>query len=382
MKKGIFFASVIFLLAVAFSFFPDLFGVITYSRNSGPKEIISKEKKPPVIPPLDTALYDQKLKELANNPPPPPPETKIMKNPETGEEETVVVEKPAPKYLWPARPASQDDAGGPVKTDYPRDGAILPFKRVVAYYGNLYSTKMGALGQYPEEEMLSRLAIEVKKWEMADPQTPVQPALHYIAVVAQGGAGQDGKYRARMPFSEIDKVLRMAKKINAIVFLDVQVGFSTVEEEIPLLEKYLKLPNVHLGIDPEFSMKSGVPPGEIVGTLDAADINFAANHLAELVRENNLTPKILVIHRYTQKMVTNYQKIASLPEVQIVMHMDGWGVKAKKISTYKQFIYPEPVQFTGFKLFYKNDTFEPGTSIFTPEELLKLSPIPIYIQYQ
>jgi len=353
---------------------------ITNQQGTFSGSLVCQSNEPPIIDGYSD--YDQKLKELANNPPPPPPETKIMKNPETGEEETVVVEKPAPKYLWPARHASQDDAGGPVKTDYPRDGAILPFKRVVAYYGNLYSTKMGALGQYPEEEMLSRLAIEVKKWEMADPQTPVQPALHYIAVVAQGGAGQAGKYRARMPFSEIDKVLRMAKKINAILFLDVQVGFSTVEEEIPLLEKYLKLPNVHLGIDPEFSMKSGVPPGEIVGTLDAADINFAANHLAELVRENNLTPKILVIHRYTQKMVTNYQKIASLPEVQIVMHMDGWGVKAKKISTYKQFIYPEPVQFAGFKLFYKNDTLEPGTSIFTPEELLKLSPIPIYIQYQ
>src|SRR3989338_1454640 len=125
MKKGIFFASVIFLLAVAFSFFPDLFGVITYSRNSGPKEIISKEKKPPVIPPLDTALYDQKLKELSNNPPPPPPETKIMKNPETGEEETVVVEKPAPKYLWPAPPASPDEGGGAGENEYPRAGANL-----------------------------------------------------------------------------------------------------------------------------------------------------------------------------------------------------------------------------------------------------------------
>jgi len=391
MKKSIFFASVIFLLAAAFSFFPDLFGAITYSRNSGPKEIISKEKKSPVIPPLDREIYDQKLQILANNPPPlgysstgeaPPSETKIVKNPETGEEETVVVEKPAPTYLWPARHASQGDAGGPVKTDYPRDGAILPFKRIVAYYGNLYSTKMGALGQYPEEEMLSRLAIEVKKWEMTDPQTPVLPALHYIAVVAQGSAGSDGKYRARMPSSEIEKVLVMAEKINAIVFLDIQVGFSTVEKEVPLLEKYLKLPNVHLGIDPEFSMKSGIPPGKIVGTVDATDINFAAEYLAKLVKENNLPPKILVIHRYTQKMVTNYQKITPLPEVQIVMHMDGWGIKAKKINTYKQFIYPEPVQFTGFKLFYKNDTLEPGTSIFTPEELLKLNPRPIYIQYQ
>jgi hypothetical protein len=81
-------------------------------------------------------------------------------------------------------------------------------------------------------------------------------------------------------------------------------------------------------------------------------------------------------------MVTNYQNIKPLPEVQIVMDMDGWGPKAKKIGTYKQFIYREPVQFTGFKLFYKNDILEKGTTLFTPEELLKLNPRPIYIQYQ
>jgi hypothetical protein len=139
---------------------------------------------------------------------------------------------------------------------------------------------------------------------------------------------------------------------------------------------------VHLGIDPEFSMKGTTRPGKIVGTLDAADINFASNYLANLVRENNLTPKILIIHRYTQKMVTNYKQIKILPEVQIVMNMDGWGGQAKKLNTYQQFIYKEPVQFTGFKLFYKNDVKEKGTVLMTPDTLLKLSPRPIYIQYQ
>ncbi|MBP9715547.1 MAG: hypothetical protein KBD52_03615, partial [Candidatus Pacebacteria bacterium] len=277
---------------------------------------------------------------------------------------------PAPNYLWPK------------KTVYPNVGAILPFKRVIAYYGNLYSTKMGVLGQYPEAEMLRRLDIEVKKWEAADPETPVQPALHYIAVVAQGSAGADGKYRARMPDSEIDKVLKIAEKINAIVFLDIQVGFSTVPIEVPRLEKYLKMPNVHLGLDPEFSMKSGIRPGKVVGTMDATDINFAAEYLAKIVKENNLPPKILIVHRYTQKMMTNYSAMLPLPEVQIIIHMDGWGGKAKKINTFKQFVYKEPVQFAGFKLFYKNDVLEPNTTLFTPTELLKLNPRPIYIQYQ
>lgn len=357
---------IIVLCLVFFSvyLFSDFFSShVSYSIG----DVIEVIRKEPSVPPLDKLAYDQKLNELANNPPVPIPpiEYDAEGNP-----------------IAPAEPVALKPTLWPVKTVYPNDGAILPFHRIVAYYGNLYSTKMGALGQDPEDIMLAKLNAEVKKWELADPTTPVLPALHYIVVVAQGSAGKDGKYRARMPDSEVDKVIKMAEKINAIVFLDFQVGFSTLQDELPVYEKYFKMPNVHLGIDPEFSMKNGIRPGKVVGTYDAADVNFAANFLARIVQENKLTPKILVVHRYTQKMLTNYNLITPLPEVQIVMHMDGWGEKAKKINTYKQFIYSEPVQFTGFKLFYKNDVWEPGTALFSPEELLKLNPIPIYIQYQ
>lgn len=270
----------------------------------------------------------------------------------------------------------------PPKTAQPLPGAILPFRRVIAYYGNLYSKGMGVLGQYPADEMLRRLNLEVKKWEAADPATPVQPALHYIVTTAQGSSGKDKKYRLRMPDSEIDKVLKLAEKAHAIVFLDIQVALSNVQTEVPILEKYLKMPNVHLGLDPEFAMKGGKKPGSVIGTMSASEINFAANYLAKLVKENNLPPKILVIHRFTEEMVTGYKSIKPLPEVQIVMDMDGWGFKAKKVNTYKQVIYNEPVQFAGFKLFYKNDIKSPKSGMMTPAEVLKLNPQPIYIQYQ
>lgn len=263
----------------------------------------------------------------------------------------------------------------------PSSQPILPFKRVVAYYGNLYSKQMGILGELPEDQMLAKLDTEVSKWELADPQTPVQPALHYIAMVAQAAPGKSGLYRAQMPDSEIDKVLEIAKKRDAIVFLDIQVGLSTIEKELPKFEKYLMLPQVHLGIDPEFSMKDGSKPGKKIGTYDAADINYVINYLSKLVADNNLPPKILVIHRFTQRMVTNYAQIKPTPEVQVVIHMDGWGPKEQKKGTYRHFIFPEPVQFTGFKLFYKNDT-KTGTPLLSPEELLQLTPKPIYIQYQ
>ncbi len=273
--------------------------------------------------------------------------------------------------LWPA-----------ANDKYPLEGAILPYKRIVAYYGNMYSTKMGALGEYAPKEMWRMLKDEVAAWQAADPDTPVIPAVHYIAATAQGTPMKGNTYNMRMPHHQIDSALTIAKMEDAIMFLDIQVGHSKVLDETAALEKYLKMPHVHLGIDPEFSMKDGSVPGKRIGTFDADDINIVTDYLAELVRDNNLPPKILIVHRFTQGMVTNYKNIKIRPEVQIVMDMDGWGAPQLKYSTYERYIRKEPVQFTGFKIFYKNDLKRPPHRLLTPEEVMKLKPRPIYIQYQ
>jgi len=174
----------------------------------------------------------------------------------------------------------------------------------------------------------------------------------------------------------------MARKIDGIVILDVQVGLSTLQDELPLLDAYWALPQVHLAIDPEFSMKGGIPPGHVIGTFGAEDINYAIEYLSEMVKKHNLPPKILVIHRFTKDMVTGYKQIEPTPEVQVVMNMDGWGHPAKKINTYNVVITPEPVQFAGIKLFYKNDLKEIPARLLTIPEIMSLTPAPIYIQYQ
>ena len=316
-------------------------GKKTESKTSSKKEETAVQKE---IIPVDSAAYKTKLLSLA-------------KGDTTGR--------------WPI-----------IKQPFPIKGAILPFKRIIAYYGNLYSKKMGVLGEYPPKELWRKLNIELAAWRKADPKTPVQPAIHYIAVVASGMPLKDGKYRTRMPARQIDSALAIAKMGNAIVFLDVQVALSNVKEEVPLLEKYLKMTNVHLGIDPEFSMKDGSKPGHKIGTMDATDINFCSDYLAKLVRDNNLPPKILIVHRFTQGMVRNYKNIKLHPEVQLVMNMDGWGEPILKRSTYLLYIYKEPVQLTGFKLFYKNDLKKAPHVMLTPADLMKLKPQPIYIQYQ
>ncbi len=260
-------------------------------------------------------------------------------------------------------------------------GSILPAKRIIAYYGNPLSKRMGALGEYPKDEMLARLNHEVNAWRAADPSTPVQPALHLIAVTAQGDSGKDGKYRQRMSDGLIEKVYGWAREKNAIMFLDVQVGHSTIQQELPRLEPFLSRADMHFGMDPEFSMKDGKKPGKKIGTYDAADVNWAIDWLAKLVTAKNLPPKILVVHRFTKPMLTNASKIHLDARVQVVIDMDGWGPPSLKRDSYAAYVYAEPVQFAGFKLFYKND-IRSGTKMLTPLQVLGLTPRPLYVQYQ
>lgn len=285
------------------------------------------------------------------------------------------------KYRAGESPEFAARKGWPVAGPPVLPGSILPERRIVAYYGNPLSKRMGVLGEYEPAEMLRRFERQLDEWRRADPVTPLQPALHLIAVVAQGDAGPSGKYRAIMRDSLIEMVYGWAKSRNAILILDIQTGSSNIRDLLPRFDHFLMRPDVHLAIDPEFMMKTGHRPGAKIGTMDAADINYAAGHLAGLVKTHGLPPKVLVIHRFTRGMVTNYRAIDLRPEVQVVMHMDGWGAPWLKRDSYKDYIVSEPVQFTGFKLFYHNDT-KKGDPLMTPADLLKLRPVPLYVQYQ
>jgi len=79
-----------------------------------------------------------------------------------------ILYKPAPidsaSYKALLDHLTNGDSSGrwPVSTALPREGAILPFNRIVAYYGNLYSKNMGVLGEFPKDSMISRLKVEVE----------------------------------------------------------------------------------------------------------------------------------------------------------------------------------------------------------------------------
>jgi hypothetical protein len=200
-----------------------------------------------------TVLDRRKLPPL-----PPPPPKKAADSATAATPDTTPPRRPPP-LLGPRsgnrHPAFRDagsplDSLWPVKGPAPLPGSILPAKRIVAFYGNPLSKGMGILGAYEPEEMLRKLDAEAAAWNRIDPAHPVKPALHVIALVANPHPGPNGLYRTRHDSAMIERVYGWAKSRDALLFVDLQVGRSTLEHELPWIEKFLVRPDVHLGIDP------------------------------------------------------------------------------------------------------------------------------------
>jgi hypothetical protein len=291
---------------------------------------------------------------------------------------------PGPEPLLAALPAGApiDDvyaapAGPPIPLPVANE-PLLPNRRIVSYYGNPLAPAMGVLGEQPLNETVQRLRKQAQAYADADPSRPVQPALQLITPVAQAGPGRDGLYRLRMDSELIDEVARVAEQEHFLLILDVQIGQSTVPDELEPLRRYLERPYVHLALDPEFAMadKHG-EPGEVIGTLDAADVNYAIGVLSDIVTTNHLPPKVLIVHRFLEKMLTHYQAVQPTSSVQVIMDMDGFGAPFVKADKYRSFVHDQSVQYGGLKLFYKHDK-----PLWTPTDVIDLEPTPDIVIYQ
>ena len=119
------------------------------------------------------------------------------------------------------KPDSALDSLWPVKMPEPLPGALLPYHRIVAFYGNPLEKKMGVLGEYPKDVMLAKLDTAVGWWAKADPSHPVMPALHLVVMVAQGAPGKNGLYRLQMRDTLIKEVHSWAKAKKGVFFIDL-----------------------------------------------------------------------------------------------------------------------------------------------------------------
>jgi len=294
----------------------------------------------------------------------------------------IPTESPPAAVAVPAVPPSPTPSQTPLLPELrailPDVGPLLPERRIVAYYGNPLTAAMGVLGEQPLAEITQRLRRQGQAYAEADPSRPVRPALEMITPVAQAKAGLDGLFRLRMASDVIDEVARVAEHEHLLLILDVQIGQSTVADELQPLLPYLRQPYVHLALDPEFAMadRQG-EPGEIIGRLDAADVNLAIRVLADVVAAERLPPKVLIVHRFLEGMLTNYRAVHPTPSVQVVVDMDGFGAPHVKADKYQTYVRDQAIQYGGVKLFYKHDA-----PLWSPAEVLRLDPAPDVVIYQ
>jgi hypothetical protein len=259
----------------------------------------------------------------------------------------------------------------------PAPGVRFPRDRVVAFYGNPLEPAMGVLGEQPPDAMLRHLRQQADVYAAADPNRAIRLALELVTPAAQRAPGDDGLFRARMQPELIERVAGWAEANDSLLILDVQVGRSSVTDEVDVLAPYLRRPYVHLALDPEFAMGRREVPGQAIGTIDAATINDTVHSLDRLVTAEHLPPKMLVVHRFTQDMVTHSEQILARPSVNVVIDMDGFGPPALKHSVYQAFVHDQPVQLAGIKLFYGQDK-----PLLPPSEALALDPAPDLVIYQ
>ncbi len=279
--------------------------------------------------------------------------------------------------------AASDQVAAP---ELPRGGReILPRNRIVAYYGAPQDPELGVLGTAPLQ--VSARRVEARAREYAQRGRPALPAFELIATLAQSAPGEDGMHRLRQSDAVIARHLRAVRAAKGLLILDIQPGQADFMEEVRALERWLLEPDVSLALDPEWSVPDGVQPGSVIGATDAATVNEIADYLARIVRGRNLPQKVLIVHQFTEDMVSDRDLTRGRPGVALISNMDGFGTAEVKTNVYGQLSIDQPRSqrlrrrspepYNGFKLFFREDT-----GLMEPKDVLALEPAPDVVVYE
>ena len=252
---------------------------------------------------------------------------------------------------------------------------LFPDYRVVAFYGSPRDPALGALGVGTLRGAVKKLKQQARGY--AKKTRPALPCLELISTIATAAPGPTGNYRDHLPAKEIDRHLREARRAKALLLLDIQPGRTDFVSETKRLAKWLKEPDVGLALDPEWRIGPGQLPGKVIGSVSASEVNRTSAYLAKVVKDNNLPEKLFVLHQFTNDMVQNKELVKKRPGLATVFNVDGFGTQAAKLSKYKEFT-SEAVRFEdGLKLFYEEDT-----GIFSPKQVMALTPRPDLVIYE
>jgi hypothetical protein len=254
---------------------------------------------------------------------------------------------------------------------------VLPsnYNMIVAYYGRPNTKSLGILGQQSIESTIQKVKARAKQYEKAlGNGKRVTAGFDIIYEMATSDAGRDGKYVITLNHKTLEKYITTAQKSDVVVFIDVQLGKKTPAQAVKPLLKYLKYDNVHIAVDPEFSVDNlKVRPGKKIGAITGTQINEVQNLMRNYLNKNHIKDdKILLIHMFTEFMVTDKKSLKYTDRVHLLMHLDGHGSPALKIKTYNG-LYTDARSAKvsgGFKVFLKEDH-----PVMTPKQVLGLEAV-------
>jgi hypothetical protein len=258
----------------------------------------------------------------------------------------------------------------------PRGGrTILPDYRVVAYYGAPQDDELGVLGIGSPARAARRLERQAKPYGRRG--RPVLPAFELIAAIVTSEAGDGGDHSMRQDDSMIRRYLRVARAHRMLLLLDIQPGYAPFLQEAKAFERWLKEPDVGLALDPEWSLEPPLLPAQEIGSTDAHTVNKVSRYLSDIVQQNDLPQKLLVVHRFTGDMIQAEHELERDRGVALVVNVDGFGDQPNKIAKYREFTRDLRRRFNGFKLFYHEDQ-----NLMSPNQVLRLRPQPDLVVYE
>ncbi|MCX7024204.1 MAG: hypothetical protein NT080_06230 [Spirochaetes bacterium] len=255
---------------------------------------------------------------------------------------------------------------------------ILAGSHIVAFYGKPGSRSMGILGEYPKEKLATLLQGYAKLYDDANGDSGIVPAFYLIYGTCWPG-GEIGTLKDEVVLDYIE----YAASMGWLVFLDHQIGKYTVEESMAKLLPWLKYPNVHLALDPEWHTPE---PMEAIGSVEADELNRAQEQMQAYMIGNGIRGvRMLVVHQFTEHMIGDRPRLrADFDRVLLVHTADGFGPPALKRYTYANNARAGNLPVKGFKLFFRARTPHAGWDdpLLTPPEVLALEPEPLLIMYQ
>jgi hypothetical protein len=282
----------------------------------------------------------------------------------------------------------------------PDAGAALPQNRVVAFYAVPGAAVTGPAHELTDA-MLARLKQQAAVYQQLDSAHPVLAGIDLVVSVPDRKPGPAGTYSHHVDAATIDRYVEFCRKNDLLLFLDLNFGWSDPLDELNFFRRYLRLPFVHVAVDPEwmFPRHNGIP-GINLSNVRAADLNPLISAVAQMPAEYKVPRKIFMIHQYRPDgddlanpynpgaaIIADKRNLLNDSRVDVVIHVDsvgGWPgdieVKTEQYNTWvaqgmQRF---QNFRYGGFKIFYD---LESKHKLMTPEQVMALRPAPMVITY-